>query len=207
MTPRRALELIRSDYCRIWHDSADELARLSTTRGTEARIVKYGDDVVLICTGSNSGWDWLRNFWFLSDWWSEQGYSKRRYHRGHLRGAREVWGWICTEFWEQHSLVELRGMEVVWGEWRTFITHVIGHSRGGAIASIVGSSLEVPTITFACPPHVVDRWLVNPGDKHVTNYCGRFDPVCWMPPWMRRIGRAKWMPVLGHRVKRYWEKV
>jgi hypothetical protein len=149
---------------------------------------------VLIVTGSNDGRDWWRNFRTVGASWPETGDSGRKYHGGHLRGARELWGWMnLKSSYEWYKKVQ--SGEPDHGRWDTYrssITATIGHSRGGAIASILATSLNIPCITFATPPCVYGRDRL-PGDAGVINFCRADDLICHAPPWLHRVGHTAWL--------------
>lgn len=160
-----ALDIIDCDYagalsCGEWqrHDHLD-------VDGIQASIWikdgKYG----LCCTGSNDGWDWARNFQLLPGW-TGRGDSGRLYHRGIIKDARVIYAWSLR-------------IPLAW---------VIGHSRGGGAAQIVGSSRAVRTVTFAAPKVLAPFQTQPPGWSEVANYTLGCDPVTWVPWGYSRVG-------------------
>lgn len=170
--PLHAAQLIAADY----FGRRAPGAILSRDLGSaEYVVIESGDDAVLLCRGSNEPVDWLRNFRWAARSWPEIGDSGCMYHRGFLRGAREIW----------HDLGrEMRGR----------ITQVIGHSKGAAEGGIVAASLGVPGVMFATPRVVAGRHTLA-GAKHVTNIIRRDDLVTWVPPWYRHLGSVEPIPV------------
>jgi hypothetical protein len=135
-----------------------------------------------IARGSNDRRDWMLN---LSIWPSRstigQGVSGAMYHWGFLEPARQVYAWA--------KAAKPRVL--------------LGHSRGAAVASIVGASLKIPTVAFACPRPL---WLsggFEDAESFVTVYNRSDDLIARLPPWWlgyRHIGDVRWAkhPAVRH---------
>lgn len=133
----------------------------------------------LIIRGSDDAGDWLDNARAFPS--LGIGDSWRLYHGGFLDDARLVYGYA-------------KASRPRW---------IAGHSRGAAIAAIVGASLGIETVTFAQPRPL---WLspdLPDADRWVTSYCKTDDLVCYLPPrWLgwRHIGRVCWAAPRYHHV-------
>lgn len=167
MTPRAACRLVEADY--LDHDVVDDHIRIDTLDidGCQASIWTDGTHCSLVTRGSNDGWDWARNFQFVPGW-SMMGASGAAYHRGVLQSARMIFAWLKNA--------------------KRPITFSTGHSLGGGVGQIVGPSIGVPTITFAAPK-VLARGSPPRADL-VTNYVLPGDPVPWLVPGYRHVGKV-----------------
>jgi hypothetical protein len=132
------------------------------------------DDGTTIVRGSNDRRDWMLN---VSIWPSRstigQGVSGAMYHWGFLEPARQLYSWAKAA---KPKLL-------------------LGHSRGAAVVSIVGASLKLPTVAFACPRPL---WLsggFEGAEQWVTVFNRSDDLIARLPPWWlgyRHIGRVLW---------------
>lgn len=138
--------------------------------GCTATLWTNEEQVGAVVTGSNDGWDWSRNLMFLPGY-SGKGDSGRLYHRGILDYARRVYGWLL-------------GKEIDW---------LAGHSLGGGIGEIVGSSLAIPTVTMAAPKVLLPFQSQPPGSGYVTNHMLPGDPVPWLVPCYAHIGARSYL--------------
>ena len=90
----------------------------------------YFHDGTLVVRGSDDKRDWWRNLLALP--WTLAGDSGIHWAHGALVDARVVYAW-CKAFGQDR------------------IKLIVGHSRGGPVAQIVGYSLGIPVWTFASP--------------------------------------------------------
>lgn len=144
-----------------------------------------GSSLVLVCRGSDDPRDWARNIRF----WPVPGIGATRFwHRGFLREARVVHGFV-------------RGLPVL-PDW------VTGHSRGSAIAQIVGPSLGVFTVTFA-PPRPLFLGPQPKNANRVVNYALRGDPVPYLGRLVgfRHVGHTVVLDGVGHAISAYIEAI
>ncbi|HHH46720.1 MAG TPA: hypothetical protein ENK53_06910 [Thiotrichales bacterium] len=143
-----------------------------------------GPSLVLVCRGSDDPEDWARNFRFLPA--IGMGASWRLWHRGFLQEARVVYGFVMGLPADARP------------DWIT------GHSRGAAVAQILGPSVRRRTVTFA-PPRPL--WLgPQPSDAGlVENHALRGDPVPYAGRLFgfRHVGRVRWLGGVGHGIRRY----
>lgn len=163
LSPSQACALIAADYD---GDPPGLVDRMAIDGCCASLVELVPGQRGLIVTGSNDGWDWARNFALLPGP-TGAGDSGRLYHHGMIGDARIVWAFA-------------RKLNLAW---------CIGHSRGGGIAQIVGSSLGLPTMTFAAPKVLVSR-SQPPGAGRVVNWARDDDPVTWLVPGYRRVGRT-----------------
>lgn len=165
-----ACGLIEADYVMgiAWSGwtSVDEI----DLDGCQASLWERASGIVCVVRGSGDGWDWSRNLFFLPGW-SGKGDSGRLYHRGVLDYARRVYAWV-------------KGKPIDW---------MTGHSLGGGIGQIVGSSLGIPTYTIAAPKVLLPFQSQPPGAEHVTNAVLPGDPVPWLVPGNRHIGTQAYL--------------
>lgn len=158
-----AIAMIVDDYGGKW---APEAKRLDIDD-----VQLYLHRRVLVVRGSDGRRDWWRN---LLVWpWTLAGDSGIRWAHGSLVDARVVFAWAKAIGPENIDLI-------------------IGHSRGGPIAQIVGYSLGLPVWTFASPRALYfgKPKLVAP----VTNYMIANDPIRWFYPLGRHVGEVKPLP-------------
>jgi hypothetical protein len=105
-----------------------------------------------------------------------QGASGRFYHRGILAYSRQIYSW-------------LKGKPIDW---------MTGHSLGGGICQIVGSSLLIPSYTIAAPKVLVPFQSQPDGAVWVRNAILPGDPVPWLVPGYQHIGATcKLVPASG----------
>lgn len=207
ITSRQAAELIRDDYEAGRSKTVGQLAYHASDFGDAARIVEEDGEIILIIRGSDDWLDWARNFRVLGSSWPEAGDSGREYHRGFLKGALEIWGWICGRIDTSTRQKTMYGNRFL--PFKKTITTVIGHSRGGAIAGIVGASLNVRTLTFACPRYAYGGGTIE-GDAKVRHLVRSDDLITWAPPWLTRPGETvqinqRWKWGESHRIGHYLE--
>lgn len=159
------LLLVRADYknrsrCQGW-DRIDTFS----FRGGEASLWEFEGRTCLVIRGSNDWWDWVKNL-TLFPGWMKQGASGRLYHRGMIIDAQRIWDWVKDKK----------------------IDYCTGHSRGGAIASIIGPDLDVPTVAFASPKVLASRQQ-HENANVVLSITLPGDPVTWVVSRYQRIGR------------------
>lgn len=201
ITPRQAAELIELDYISGRSRIDGQLAYHANDFGDAARIVEKDGEIILIIRGSDDWLDWARNFRALGSAWPAPGASKRKYHRGFLKGARDIW-WMLK--WNG---LTPDSRDIAPEDQQ--ITTVIGHSRGAAIAGIIGASLDVRTLTFACPRYVYGSGTIK-GDAKVRHFVRSDDMITWAPPWLTRPGKTvqinqSWKWGESHRIGHYLE--
>lgn len=170
---RRFARLIEADYADGLGEPALHLDGLTVT------LTADGETIV---RGSNDRRDWALN---LSIWPTRStighGVSGAMYHWGFLEPARQLYAWAKAA--------------------RPRV--LLGHSRGAAVVSIVGASLRIPTVAFACPRPL---WLsggFEDAEQWVTVFNRSDDIVARLPPWWlgyRHIGRVRWArrPAVRH---------
>lgn len=143
--------------------------------GCQATLWASRGQTGCVVTGSNDGWDWSRNLVFLPGY-SGKGGSGRLYHRGILAYSRTIYAW-------------LKGKPIDW---------MTGHSLGGGVAQIVGSSLLIPSYTIAAPKVLVPFQSQPDGATFVRNAILPGDPVPWLVPGYQHIGATcKLVPASG----------
>jgi len=131
----------------------------------------YYYNETLVIRGSNERRDWFWNVltvpWFLV-------------------GASGIW-------WTYGALVDARAV-YMWckGFGPSRIKLIVGHSRGGAVAQIVGFGLGIPVWTFATP--AVCLWGTPKLEKPVTNWLIENDPIRMVYPFAKYVGDVKILP-------------
>jgi hypothetical protein len=170
-----ALDIIDADYA--GDEKAGEWRRsdLLSLDGIQASTWAHvSGRSALCCTGSNDGWDWWRNFQPFPGWMG-RGDSGRLYHRGMIEGARTVYAWVL----------------------RTPINYVIGHSGGGGVGQIVGSSRGSKTLTVCAPRVLVPFQTQPPGAELVENVILGCDIVSRVPVTYSHVGRVQRLTCRG----------
>lgn len=166
MIPAHALDIIIADYAAGDRTESHERHDALAVDGLHAGLWRDRDGSLgVVIRGSDSRMNWVRNFQFIPGF-TAPGDSGALYHRGMIGDARIVWAWA-------------KGKGIRW---------VIGHSRGGGVAQIVGPSLDVPTLTFGAPMVLASR-VMPPGAYHAVNFVLRCDPVGRVVPGYRHVGR------------------
>lgn len=160
--------LIEADYaCAITCDGWRGIDALDLD-GCQATIWDREGRLTCVVRGSNDGWDWSRNLMFLPGW-TGKGDSGRLYHRGILEYSRQIYAW-------------LQGKPIDW---------MIGHSLGGGVCQIVGSSLGIISYTLAAPKVLLPFQSQPPGAELVTNAVLPGDPVPWLVPSYQHVGTVR----------------
>ena len=170
-----ACALITTDYAGGDECTGWQLIDGLNLDGCQATLWAKEGKIGGVLTGSNDGWDWSRNLVFLPGY-SMQGDSGRFYHRGILDYSRHIYAW-------------LKGKPIDW---------LTGHSLGGGICQIVGSSLLIPSYTIAAPKVLVPFQSQPDGATFVRNAVLPGDPVPWLVPGYQHIGAVcKLVPTSG----------
>lgn len=168
-------KLISMDY---YDSEAEAWPRVVlNSRNLHVRAVKTNGSVIYIVRGSDDLMDWINNFTYgkkrlidKSD--MEAGASGAKYYYGFIRDARRVYNFFTTIISNPALLSSCV---------------LIGHSRGAAIAAIVGSSLPIRTMCFACPRVVVRKDGARlPFEDGVVVINRSDDLICSVPP--RKLG-------------------
>lgn len=186
VTFERAGDLLANPTFRDAIVAGDRVAGLKrVAKSTEAQAA-LTDDNVLIITGSNSLTDYTRynlrpnRFVRITD-------SRRRitnkipysnFHQGFLLHAAEV--------------LQFLGSDVP--------DFIVGHSLGAASAQILGTALEVPTITFAAPQVVRRKFLDQPALREGDHPQWNIFNVAWKQDFVTRGYRLTGLRCLGYRV-------
>lgn len=159
---------------------ADDYAGASAEGDQELEI--DGVHVVIrgsraLIRGSDDQRDWIRNA-VVVPWWL-RGDSGCGWAGGTLFDARVV-----------YAFLKGKGVDLI-----------TGHSRGGGIGQVVGTSLGVRTVTFASPRVLL--FGQPDGRAPVVNWVKADDPIRWVVPCYRHVGQHG---VLASTGGAFWER-
>ncbi len=178
------LDLIADDY-----NGGDNYVclRRYRSRFVDWAIYRLQETNVLICQGSADLADWFFNIDVAPVMLPKQG-ATSRYAGGFLHEAEQV-----------YDAARQGGPN---------IDIVAGHSRGAAVAAIVGASLKRYTVAVACPRYLW-RWDDDhPNAGRVTHLISRWDPVTYVPLLLYRRYRTATtvrLDARGHAIEHYIE--
>lgn len=174
--------LIEADYADRWSSPSSGPIRRIVSGTLQASLVP-ANNRTLIVRGSDEAGDWLRNFLSIPS--AElKGASGTKFHAGFLIDAKVLY----------NEVIRLR-------DERLTPSMITGHSRGAAIAAIVGASLKIPVICFACPKPVYGKLKGELSDDGIVVYNRSDDLVGKVPlSWKwRHLGRViKLVPTSRH---------
>lgn len=153
--------------------------------GAIAEAVYTSLGLVVVLRETDEPSDWRRfNLRVLPNAWPASG-ANHRWHRGFLRYAKHLYGWV-------------KALEP---------DVLAGFSLGGGAAQIIGSSLTIPTVCLGSPAAL---WQWRPehikGEAMIACWNGVGDRVCRLPPdWMRyrHVGRVHPVLIGEHRIEAY----
>lgn len=170
-----AAQLIEADYYK--KDFIPDL-RASIDQLTVSAV--HDEEVLwLIVRGSDDWRDWALNMKALPKKSNIEVYSKYHpgllqgssgaiYHAGFLSDARLVYMFVLGLQSKAPAPPQIA---------------LTGHSRGAAIAAIVGASMALPTIGFGCPRHIIRRSSTKLPGEHMVLLINRSDDmVGFLPP-------------------------
>ena len=176
----KLLEVLVLDYRdQVPYRAVWELSK----RGFDARVYDVRGEKVLICRGSTERRDWLRNFKVVPKLWKKG--ATKWWHAGFLEEAEKAF--------EQLRRVRITPAVVA------------GHSRGGAVAAILGVSFGVPTLAVAAPRYLL-RGQSDPRNADlILHLDGREDLITRVPAilFKRMKGPLLKLRTGGHKVERY----
>jgi hypothetical protein len=178
-----AAKLLRDQY----RNELENVVESIDMNGVQCSLVEALGHRIIMLSGTNEQSDWLE--YNLNMLPSVMKGEKWRWHGGFLHYAQ--WAYVFS-----------KGLGV---------TLYLGHSLGGAAASIVAVSNCMPAVTFGAPRALFGR-VTPPGAEMIINYVRTDDGVTKVPPsWLgfRHCGKVVQLtpeqphPGIDHGIQNY----
>ena len=174
MKPIVYAKLLAADYENVCPHDWTHLDRLVWGKAS-ARVIEKGGFRLGLITGTNDIYDMLVHDALMAIPWKG---DTRWWGMGGYIYASKVYGFM-------------KAMK---------INALAGHSIGGTVAQIIGSSLRVETSCFNPARSLIPFQRQPVGADMVTNYLTK-DIINRLPPWNSHVGRVVKINAMGHSIR------